>query len=243
MLTEYVKQAQALCEDEAMQGHRREYRFDDRLHWPHEPRQIVLAHEMALELGSPDVESIACSLWTSDSHLVDDGRITIIGPDFEEASATGAVKLPFGKLVFVVCHGSNEDNAYERFSELNRVKYRLDLSGYMLRVATQEAKEWARVSKRALARGLSLRVIGNETIRALHELPFVEAAEIVYVTESTSAVTQFKSLAHKVTDMQKAMNTMLENLEYDCESCGFSEICDEVEELRMLHRKQQKKKG
>jgi len=50
--------------------------------WPKgEGRNVVLADEVGVELGNPQMASTSALLWTENPDLVSDGKITLIGPD------------------------------------------------------------------------------------------------------------------------------------------------------------------
>ena len=47
--------------------------------------------------------------------------------------------------------------------------------------------------------------------------------------------------ARKVSGITRSLNTILEGIPTDCDSCGLKEICDEVEGMRELHFQQAEK--
>ena len=61
-------------------------------------RSIILRGDTYAELGNPEAGSSAVSLFTQETGLVNDGRITLIGPDIESISGQS---LPFGQVVLV----------------------------------------------------------------------------------------------------------------------------------------------
>jgi CO dehydrogenase/acetyl-CoA synthase beta subunit len=239
MFSTYIDKTLELADAEDLVDRTRTFTYNTRVLWPKVKRQIILPGDMALELGAPGSESTSFLMWTdvgSDTaQRVVDGRIRLIGPDIREAPTQ---ELPFGKVVLVSGHGFDESNAYSRYSEMDRLKLKLDLSGYMLHAAPQQNREWGRVGKQALAEGFSLEVLGNELIRSLKALPYVDATEVIMVTSSAEEVRRFKPLGDKVARAVVAMDKMLEHLAYDCGNCDFQDVCDEVDELRVMHRRQ-----
>lgn len=211
----------------------RSYLYNAAQNWPRVESQMIFNSDTAVELGHPQTESAAFLLWTDSSEKINDQHITIIGPDLKEA---GLNKMPFGKIVLISGHGFNEENAFQRYQEMEAIKFALNLDGYMLRAIPQENKEWSRVSKRALQSGFSLQVLGNELIRAFHGLEYVDAVEIIFITSSESDVQRFKPVAEKVKKGCQAMNKMFDDLEYDCSSCSFSDVCDEIDGLKTMHQ-------
>ena len=112
-------------------------------------RNIVLKEDMGLELGSPEMDSVSCLLWTGDHSRITDGRITLVGPDFPECMGKS---LAFGKVVLAGVEGFDEDNAYDRHKDMDFLRYELDLKGFMMRAVSQYMREWCRISRDALSR-------------------------------------------------------------------------------------------
>ncbi|HPI93212.1 MAG TPA: hypothetical protein PK350_08765 [Deltaproteobacteria bacterium] len=209
--------------------------FDPERTWPRgRPGDIILSTDTAIELGHPQTESLAFLMWTDSSDMVVDGRITVVGPDLD-GLAPG--KAPFGKIVLAGVHGFTGDNAYDRFQELDMIRFRLCLEGYMLRAVPQQNREWGRVSRQARMNGLSLRMIGNELIREYRKLDYVDAAEVIFITSSPQDIRLFRPTGEKAARIIGAMNRIFDDLEQDCDACGFRDVCDEVEGLRDMHRK------
>jgi CO dehydrogenase/acetyl-CoA synthase beta subunit len=236
VFTGYVKELENMLAGRAFADKACTYAYDPESVWPRAEHQIVLAGDAGVELGAPDMESVAFTVWTEQSGLVHDGRITVVGPELSRQRSS----VPFGKVVLVQGTGFDEENAYVRFQELERIKYRLDLIGYMLHAVPQENKEWARIGNTALDAGLSLRTIGNELIRDYARVPYVDAVEVLLVSSESEDVRRLEPIGSKVGQTLRAMNKMAEKLEYDCANCGFSDVCNEVEGLRRMHRKQAK---
>ena len=236
MFDNYLQDTIEYLNSQELKGLARSFSYNESQNWPRVADQMVFNADTAVELGHPQTESVSFLIWTDSQGRINDQQITLIGPDLSEA---GLSKMPFGKIVLVSTHGFNEDNAFQRYQEMDAIKFKLDLEGYMLRAVPQENKEWSRVSKRALQSGFSLRVLGNEMIREFKRLEYVDAVEIIFITSSAADVQKFKPIAEKVTKVCQAMNKMFDNLEYDCSSCSFSDVCDEIDGLKTMHQKNQ----
>ncbi len=207
--------------------------YDEARTWPRTDRQIILNMDAAIELGHPSTESLSFLMWTDSAEKVNDSHVTIIGPDLHQMTGK---QVPFGKIVLVKVHGFDEENAYQRFEQMDLLKFRFELEGFMIRSVPQDFKEWSRVSSQALESGFSLRILGNELIRELKKLEFVDEAEIIFITSSREDIRFFKPVAEIVGKAAQAMNKMFENLEYDCDSCNFKDVCDEIDGLRTMHK-------
>ncbi len=233
LLDSYIDAVSALIEND-WKGRGREIPFDANICWPADSGRILLSSDTAVELGSPRTESSSFFLCTSDHEKIQDGKITLIGPDLNE---TDSRQLPFGKVVLLAGHDFTEDNFFDRYQELNRLRFRLSLYGYMMRAVLQENKEWSRVGKDALRKGFSFRVLGSELIRAMKSLDYIDRASVIFVTASEEDVRKLKPIGDKANKVMRAMNKVFEKIDCDCASCDYSDVCSEVEGLKKLHEK------
>jgi CO dehydrogenase/acetyl-CoA synthase beta subunit len=194
-------------------------------------RSVVLAQDMAVELGSPQQESASFLVWHDEPARVRDGLITLIGPDLPASAGKG---LPFGKVVLIAADGFNEENGYDRYRELDGVRYELDLKGYMMRAVSQYRREWSRVSAEALEGGFSFGVLGGALIDAYRRKEYVRAAEVIFVTASREDVAALAPVADGAMRIIGAMNKMLQELEFECDTCENTDVCGDVAELRAM---------
>ena len=197
-------------------------------------RNVVLGSDVGLELGNPTMLSVSFSMWTEDIGAIEDSRITLIGPDMAESMGKS---LPFGKVVIVGGKGFNADNSYDRYRDMDSIKYDIDLKGYMLRGVSQYRREWCRVSKDALRKGFSFDVLGRALIDKFKQKDFVDAVEIIFVTSSSDDVSELSVISQYVAMIVGAMNKMVEEMSLDCSSCEYQETCKDILELRKIRRK------
>src|SRR5450756_1232506 len=78
--------------------------------------KIILRNETFVELGNPAAGSCAVVLWTDTSGLISDGRITLIGPDVQEARGAS---LPFGQILLV----AGKDLSAEEHQSVGQIQY------------------------------------------------------------------------------------------------------------------------
>lgn len=192
--------------------------------------QVVLAEEVGLELGSASGASLSLILWQTTPGL-DDGRITLVGPDLSEARGR---QLSFAQLVLVQLAAEPGDDAYEHYRQLRDAVFQLRLRGLMYRVLPSRQSIWCRASRDALAAGLDARVLGSALLARVKALHFVKAAQAVLVT-SREGVEELARAASLALDTVEALARMQDQEAMDCESCEHQKTCDVVDELRELH--------
>lgn len=207
--------------------------------WPSLAKgNIVMQADTAVELGNPRDESVSFLLWTNDRNQVADGRITLIGPDIGESVGRS---LSFGKILLLGVKEFNADNCYERHKDIERIRYDLNLAGYMMRAVSQEMREWSRISRKAATDGFSLFTLGAALMEKYRSLEYVTSAEMFFVTSGKEDLLALKNIGERTTELIGAMNKLANEHIEDCGSCDYTELCSEVEGLRSI--KKERKEG
>lgn len=205
---------------------------EDNCLWPESEHQnLVLLPDLGVELGNPDKASVSFLTWTEDTSTVDDGKITLIGPDIGDPSA---VSLPFGKVVIVGVEGMNEENAYERNREMFLAKFDISLKGFMLKSASHYMAEWCRISNEAVENGFSFATLGNALVREYKTLDYVKTVEIVFITSSDDDVNELYDMGNRTARIISAMSKMVNEMIFDCGACEYQDVCDDADGLRAM---------
>jgi CO dehydrogenase/acetyl-CoA synthase beta subunit len=207
--------------------------------WPSgKGRNVVLSDEMAVELGNPQMNSVSCLIWTEKPNLVSDGKISLVGPDIKESNGKS---LPFGKIVLVGVSGFDEESTYDKYKEMEAVRYSLDLKGYMIRAVSQYQREWSRISREAVQGGFSFEVLGSALREEYLKKDFIHAVEFLFVTSSAEDVGELQEITKNVGRTISALNKMLSEIDPDCDECEYNDVCDEVGELKEMRKSRKEK--
>lgn len=151
------------------------------------PVEVGLVHEgervrkndMQVELGGPKVARKFELVRVRDESEVDDGAITVTGPDIADMEEGGS--FPLGILVDIA--GQKLEKDLEGVIERRIHEYSNYIEGFMH--LNQRYDIWIRLSKKAYRKGLdSLRQIGRILIELYkNELPFIEKIQITFITD------------------------------------------------------------
>ena len=241
IFNEIINEIDAYKQDKRKGGLYREFQIDKTPSWPRAgKRDIILMPDLAVEFGSPENASVSFVVWTGDESLVNDKRITLIGPDLTE---TLVKQNPFGKIVIAGVKGFDETNAFNRNREIYLKKFDLTLKGHMLKSASHYMAEWNRISTFAVKNGFSFYQLGSSLISEYQKLEYVEAVEVIFVTSSDDDVTELYDMGKRSTRIIQAMSKMVNEMSYDCADCDYQDLCNEAGELRRLRNELTKKKG
>jgi len=207
----------------------RELRTDDQAEWP-VGSELVLAENTAVELGNPAVGSLFLLLW-SDRLPVADGRLFLQGG---ELAAGGPADRPFGAVLRVAV---TEADDYEISKDLRDTVFGMRLRGFTMRSLPSRQTMWCRISKKAMAEGFSLAMLGATWLRRLRELPFVRGAELHFFGGDAAPIRALRPLTEECAAITAALYKMNEEHDFDCTRCDYREICDRIVELQALRRK------
>jgi CO dehydrogenase/acetyl-CoA synthase beta subunit len=201
---------------------------------------IVLRGDTFAELGSPEAGSCAFPLWTDNTALVKDGKITLIGPDILESRGAS---LPFGQMLIA----AGKELSDKQHSALDESQYISDqIEGYM--VKSTPGRMWTRISNNAAERGLGFEALGKALIAIYKSrVSEIEAMEIVFVTSSKEDVRRLDEIAEQVKKISKDIirETWLARgydilectLGWDCGSCPDKTVCDDIKTVITVRKK------
>ncbi|MBO6014818.1 MAG: carbon monoxide dehydrogenase [Oscillospiraceae bacterium] len=210
--------------------------------WPYSPsdcwrdlgsNELVLQRDAAYELGARGKGSANYVLFTSSPELVPEDRVVLYGRDLREIGAD----CDFARIVLlrVGMIDGDDETVYRTLKEIEYAKYHVFPEGYMVRISPESFREQVRVSKQAMARGISFRALGNSYIREYKKDPNVLAAEVIFITDPSVDYVSLQDLAKKSTAAIGTLTHILEGLPTDCSVCSLKDICDEVEGMKELH--------
>ncbi len=196
---------------------------------------VILLSDSAFELGGnnkPCVSGLAVS-----SDIEFSNSIYLLGNDLDKIKADS----PFAKFVFIQVEDfDDEQNTFNKIKELESVRYRLSVDGFMTRASALNMREQIRVSKNAVKSGVTLADYGNTLLSKYLEFEHVKSAEIYFVTDFND-FEKLNSITKKISQTTSALNHIFDNVMFDCSTCNLKEICDEVDGLKELHLKNAKK--
>jgi len=140
----------------------------------------IRRNDMQVELGGPTVKQKFELAKVKPMSEIDDGKITIIGPDIKDMKEGGA--YPLGILVEAA--GEKLDAGLEGVIERRIHGYLNYIEGFMH--LNQRYDIWIRLGKKSFQKGLnSFEPIGKVLYRLFKsELPIIEKVQITFITDT-----------------------------------------------------------
>jgi CO dehydrogenase/acetyl-CoA synthase beta subunit len=202
-------------------------------------RGIILRSDTFAELGNPEAGSCAILLATSDTGLIQDGRISILGNDIQDRKPDtdnfpDAISLSFGQIVMV----GGKNLTIKNFETLKTSLIIGDqIEGYMER--SQSFNIWSRVSMDAARKEFSLFTLGKALVAIIKSCnPAVEVVQVTFVTSGKQHITMLESYAMQIRKIARELvrdNWKIKGYDIeclsDCDLCDEKPVCDDIREM------------
>lgn len=214
------------------------YAYDEKDCWQQTADfELVMAREVAYELGGSNRAAVSFSCVTSSSELVSSDEILVYGPDLGEIRQDcDYARITLLRVGDIESDDENDtETAFRAVQNIDFVRYRVFPKGFMMRTSSESSREQVRVSRTALGGGISFRKLGNLFISNYKKDPNVLNVCIIFVTLPKADYPGFAHTGKTVHDITMSLSQILKGLPKDCGSCNLKEICDEVEGMKELH--------
>lgn len=190
--------------------------------------QLVLLRDAAFELDGTGFNLV------SSKDIVGDEGTLLIGEDLTDIKKDRA----FARVCLIeLCDITDEQLAYDTIRKIEYEKYHYFPDGYMIRTSSVSQKETVRLSKSAIKQGISFENIGNSLIERYKHHNAVKKVKVIFLTHRDIDYGALSDWAVKGNGITKALNRIINDMNFDCTRCNMKIICDEVEGMRELHFK------
>ena len=197
----------------------------------------------AVELGATGKDSGYLIAYTTDEKLVEKDDILLRGKDINDLSGD----VPFARIAIILLD-ENSEQSFDKEQKVYRVlrdieykRYKVNPDGYMIRVNTNLLREGGRVSKSAQANGLSFSDVGTILKDAYKQDKNVKAVKQIFITDPSFDFAAFSQVAKLNEGITVTLDHILKNLKMDCATCSFKDICDTIEGMRDVHKREEYK--
>lgn len=199
---------------------------------------LILSSETAFEFGGSALPAVSLTLFCSDSDIKDE--VVIMGNDIEKTASD----TPYARIAVISLDETKlpgKDDIYKALKDIEFARYRFYPKDCLLRVSSESRREQLRISKKAVSDGLSLKNIGFGLIDAYKKNNAVKAVKIIFITKKDFDYKELRLLSEKANKITQSLNKIMDGLEVSCNTCEMKALCDEVEGMKQLHFKKEKK--
>ncbi len=200
----------------------------------------IPASDTSVELGPPELPSILMTLITDNPGSIQDGLVSLMGPNIDDLAGR---KAPLAKIIFIEASGIAEEDLWDFYLGVNLARLDVSLWGCMTRASSGMRREWCRISRDAVKKGMSIAHIGAGEIACAKRLPPVRAVEMAALTGSKEDVSAFAEVAFRVDRVASALCKLSKEILHDCETCRFSDLCSAHPDLRRLRESRREGAG
>ena len=225
-----ISETQELLEGKSFQS----WDFDSLRPWKDVgSSELVLQRDAAYEMGAQGKGSANYVLFTSSRELVSKDRVLLYGPDMSQLRSD----CDFARIVLLRVGLLDDDDeaVYRTLKDIEFSKYHVYPEGYMIRMSPESYREQVRVSKQAIAKGISFEQVGASYIAEYKKDSNVLNATVIFITQPGVDYKRLQELAKKSSAVTGTLTHILEGLPTDCSVCSLKDICDEVEGMKELH--------
>ena len=197
-------------------------------------KEIILQEETKLELGGVNKQSFSIIYPSTKINLVQDKKITILGPEINEIDKSS---VDFGMFILLGVKKISE-KIYNELLHFNFLSNGIE--GFMIR--TIPRRFWCRLSDEIVKKGVSFEFLGN-AILYLYTQKFkdiIETMEIVLINSHPDSILKFTMITEKIREAQRSrwkekIEKWKKNIDcdydWDCAVCPYVETCEEVKEV------------
>ncbi len=199
-------------------------------------KQFIFQNDAKVELGENN-ESVYFMGYTSNKEFVNKDEILLLGDDINSLPK----ETPFAHLSFFLIENieGDEQNTYRLLRDIEYSRYKVNIEGYMVRINTNLLKEGARISFDASKKGISFKDVGMSFLNNYKKVnPNIKFVKQIFITEKDFPYADLVRLQKEVESITITLDHILKKLKMDCRTCSFKEICDTVEGMRELHKKE-----
>ena len=191
---------------------------------------FLMDRDTACELGGHPKESV--NLLLPCGKISEGGCFFIGDPELLKKEK----HFSFGKIVLLETEGVSNEEAYDFVQEMLKADFRLYFSGVMTRTSPSRSQVNLKVSRTALEEGFDFAAMAAGIRGQFLRLPGVKDAKVILIAGENGLYKKLLPIAEMQGEITRALNHIFDGIPMDCGNCELQEVCDEVEDLRKLHK-------
>lgn len=207
---------------------------------------FLMERDTAIELGGYPQESINIIVPSSKlpeltkqaernkSIMLEDGVYCIGDPKLLHGKEK---HISFGKIVLLETEHIPDDEWYDFTQSELLTDSKLWMKYVMLRQSPSHYNMNLRVGKEAFHCGFDIHVLGETIYKAFRQMEHVKSAIVLLIVGESKLYKELLSTAEKIKEVTLTLNHIFDGIDMDCGHCELSVVCNEVEAIRLLHKR------
>ncbi len=192
--------------------------------WPdNDSNSVVFMPDMAYELGAASMPSISIQMMTTDSSLVKNNEILLIGKDISQIKED----TPYARIIQLLVDEEEillDNTIYESIKCIQHSKYHVHPYGFMTRISVNSYREQVRVSKEAVRKGLNFSKIGAAYIKQYCVHKAVKAVRVIFITSLDYDYIELEKLAKQSETITEALDHALKDFQLNSSNCNLEKL-------------------
>lgn len=196
-------------------------------------KEIILKEETKLELGGINKKSFSLIYPISELNYINDGQITLIGPEINNISDPS---VDFGVFILIGTKKLEEKDfdALRRFNFISN-----GIEGFMIR--TIPRRFWCRINEKVI-KNFSFEFLGNAIIylykQRFNEL--ITTMELILINSYPDLIDNFIEVSSDIRNyieskwkdkVEKWKKRIDCDYDWECDDCPYYDTCEEVKEV------------
>lgn len=146
-------------------------------------------------------------------------------------------QISFGKIVLLWTEDVPDEKWYEFTQNELLTDSRIRLKDVMLRQSPTHYNINLRVGKKAIKDGFDFEVMGSTVSNSFRSMEYVKGVTVIFIVGESGLYKRLLLKAERIKEVTLTLNHIFDGINMDCGHCDLSEVCNEVEGIRALHKK------
>lgn len=196
-------------------------------------KDIILQDETSLELGGANKKSFSMVYPFHLLQFINDGQITLIGPEIKEVKAEST---EFG-LLFLIGFKSIGQKTFDNLRHFNFISNGIE--GFMIR--TIPRRFWCRISHQIHDR-FTFEFLGNAIMHLYKEKfgDIIQSMELILINSLPKVIDDFTELIKEIREhLDKKWQEKIEewkrrvdcDYDWECVECPYYDTCEDIQEV------------
>lgn len=214
--------------------------FDKKSTWENcSDKEFIFQSDISVDVGEPSLPSSYMVAFTSNKDLVSKNEINLIGKDISEIKG----KSPYVRIAILLIkeEEKSEQDYYRFIRDIEYKRYKVNPKGVMVKVNTSQNRERLFISKEAVKKNISFLDIGSVFQEEYLKDKHVFAVKQYFITDGSYNYETQKELSLKTEGITVALDHIMKKLQMDCSTCNYKDLCDEIEGMRDIHKREEYK--